>query len=232
MDIDRKFNQQKLALDKQAKAQQIQTFDQLYSAMTSGFSTAISGLIKGTMTWGEAFKSVMNSALDSLINLFVQWGVQAAAMYLKSLIFGATSNVSQATGAASVYAVNAAASAAAIPVTGWAMAPEIGAEAYAQGLAYAGLASAAKGWENVPNDQLMQIHKQEMVLPAQTAQTVRDAVSRGSENSPGSMNSGEIHFHNHAVDAKGFQQMLSKPSNARALNGMAKQAQKSFGRLS
>ena len=232
MDIDRKYNQQKLALDKQTKQQQIQVFDQLYGAMTSGFQSSISGLIKGTMTWGEAFKNVMNQALDSLINLFVQWGVQAAAMYLKSLIFGEATNTTQATEAAAVYGVNAMASAAAIPIYGWAMAPEIGAEAYASGLAFAGLASAEGGWENVPNDQLMQIHKQEMVLPAQTAQTVRDAVSGNATNNSGFQKSGDIHFHNHAVDAKGFQQMLSRPSNARALKGLAKSAQKSFGRLS
>jgi hypothetical protein len=232
MDIDRKYNQQKLALDKQAKQQQIQVFDQLYGAMTSGFQSSITGLIKGTMTWGEAFKNVMNQALDSLINLFVQWGVQAAEMYLKSLIFGEATNTTQATEAAAVYGVNAMASAAAIPIYGWAMAPEIGAEAYASGLAFAGLASAEGGWENVPNDQLMQIHKQEMVLPAQTAQTVRDAVSGNATNNSGFQKSGDIHFHNHAVDAKGFQQMLSRPSNARALRGLAKSAQKSFGRLS
>lgn len=79
---------------------------------------------------------------------------------------------------AAVAATAAMASVAAIPFVGWAMAPEVGAETYAQGLIYAGLASAAGGWDRVPYDgALTELHKDEMVLPASIASPLRGMLS-------------------------------------------------------
>jgi len=79
---------------------------------------------------------------------------------------------------AAIGAAAAMASVAAIPVIGWAMAPGVGAETYAQGMSYLAMASAAGGWEKVPYDgALTELHKDEMVLPASVANTVRAASS-------------------------------------------------------
>jgi len=83
-------------------------------------------------------------------------------------------------GYAAEAAVAAMASVAAIPFYGWAMAPEVGAATYAAGLAY--LASAAGGWGDVPEDQLAQIHRKEMVLPAPLAAGIRDMIGSGGVN--------------------------------------------------
>jgi hypothetical protein len=83
-------------------------------------------------------------------------------------------------GYAAEAAVAAMASVAAIPVVGWAMAPEVGAATYATGLAY--LASAAGGYADVPEDQIAQIHKREMVLPASLATGLRKLVGDGGIN--------------------------------------------------
>lgn len=75
---------------------------------------------------------------------------------------------------ASIAAVAAMASVAAIPFYGWAMAPAVGAETYATGLAY--LATAKGGWDEVPEDQIAQLHRKEMVLSAPLAEGIRAMV--------------------------------------------------------
>ena len=173
-------------------------WDGFFGSMTGGFNGAIQGLVRGTMTWGDAFKAVTDQALSGLINFFVQWGEQEALRWLTSMAMGETGRVAEATGAAAVYAVNAMGSVAAIPFYGWAMAPAVGAEAYGAGLTMAGLASAEGGWDRVPADQVAQLHKNEMVLPASVAEPVRQMAASG-----GGGRSVVVQF-NGVVDAKGF----------------------------
>jgi hypothetical protein len=154
-----------------------------FSSMTGGFDSAIQGLVKGTMTWGNAFKTVTDQALSGLISFFVQWGIEEATRWATSLALNKTGNVDEAQGAAALYAVNAMASAAEIPMIGWAMAPGVGEAAYAEGLAMAGLASAEGGWDRVPQDTLAMIHKNEMVLPADLAGNIRAMASGGDHES-------------------------------------------------
>ncbi len=198
-------------------------WDGFFSSMTGGFSSAISGLVKGTMTWGDAFNEVLNQALDGLINYFVRWGEEELVHWATSMAMGETGRVTEAEGAAAVYGVNAMASVAAIPFYGWAMAPEVGASAYAEGLAMAGLASAAGGWDRVPSDQVAQIHKNEMILPAHIAEPVRQMAERGGGG-------GDTHLHVHTIDAASFNAYLRVPANQRAVTGMLKSAHRN-GRL-
>ena len=176
-----------------------------FSSMTGGFDSAIQGLVKGTMTWGNAFKAVTDQALTGLISFFVKWGEEEAIKWATSLAMGSTGRVAEAEGAAAVYAVNAMGSVAAIPFYGWAMAPAVGAEAYGAGLTMAGLASAAGGWERVPADQVAMIHKNEQVLPANYAEGLRSMVAAHQQG--GGQGGGgqaiQVHF-NGVVDAKSF----------------------------
>jgi hypothetical protein len=222
LDLTRKSNQQISELNKKAAQEQMAEYKQVFQALTSGFSTAISGLIKGTMTWGQAIKSVMSSALDGIINFFVQWALKQAETYLLGLIFADTANTAQATGAAAVYAVNAMASVAAIPIYGWAAAPGVGAEAYAMGLAMAGMASAAGGWDQVPADQVASIHKNEMVMSAPLATGIRNMVANGQGGSDGKGNQGGGGgvMHVQSMDAKSFGKWLNKSANQKALGGV------------
>jgi hypothetical protein len=218
-------------LENQSLAKQRAQWEGFFGSMTGGFSKSITGLIHGTMTWGQAFQNVLSSALDGLINFFVQWGIQEAIKWAASLVMQKTTGVSEATGAAAVYAVNAMASAAAIPVYGWAMAPGVGAEAYSSGLAMAAMASAAGGWDQVPSDQVAQIHKNEMVMSAPLATGIRDMVAnQGSGGGGGNSGGGNV-IHVHAMDAKSVKQFLGKSSNrsalAGALGGMARNGRRS-----
>lgn len=84
----------------------------------------------------------------------------------------------QAAGVIPTYAAEGAAAAmasvAAIPVTGWAMAPEVGAEHFETAMGWGAIATAAGGWDRVPYDGAMaELHKDEMVLPASIAEPLR-----------------------------------------------------------
>jgi hypothetical protein len=100
---------------------------------------------------------------------------------------------------AALAATAAMASVAAIPVYGWAMAPEVGAATFAGAMSY--LPAAAKGYD-IPAgiNPLTQLHQKEMVLPAEHADVIRGlAGGRGG--------SGD-HFHVHAVDTAGMERLL------------------------
>ena len=193
--LKRKTALETTKLEQAAVAASKARWDGFFQSMTGGVDSAVQGLVKGTMTWGNAFKAVTDQALTGLISFFVRWGEEEAIKWATSLAMGETGRVTEAEGAAAVYAINAMASVAAIPMIGWAMAPGVGAEAYGSGLAFAGLASAAGGWERVPSDQLAQIHKNEMVLPAHIAEPVRQMAARGGGG-------GDVHFH--GTSAGGF----------------------------
>jgi len=75
---------------------------------------------------------------------------------------------------AAIGAAAAMASVAAIPFIGWAMAPGVGAEQFADSMGYLTVASASGGWDQVPFDGAMaELHKDEMVLPSSIATPLR-----------------------------------------------------------
>ncbi len=74
-----------------------------------------------------------------------------------------------------IAAMGAASAVASIPIVGPAMAVAAAADMSAMGAGYLALASAAGGWDRVPQDgALAELHKDEMVLPASLASGVRN----------------------------------------------------------
>ena len=184
--------------------------------MTSGWTDTIAKMVNGQQGFLSGIKSMALEAGLAMEKMFIKMGLDAAENFLISMMVGKTADTSQATGAAAVYAVNAMASVAAIPMVGWAMAPGVGAEAYAAGLAMAGLASAAGGWDRVPSDQVAMIHKNEMVLSAPYAEGLRSIInnysSGGSAPGGGGGGGGGNTIHIHATDAKSVQRLFAAHS--------------------
>ena len=97
----------------------------------------------------------------------------AAALVAKS---GAQAYASEA-------ATAAMASVAAIPLVGWAMAPEVGASVFAEAT---GFASAAGGIYDIPSDNFMvNAHAGEAMMPANIAGPMRDFFSNGGGSAGG-----------------------------------------------
>lgn len=72
------------------------------------------------------------------------------------------------------------------------------------------VASAAGGYWDIPHDQMVSTHKNEMVLPPWGAQGLRDLISGG-----GGASGGGTHLHLHGVfDEGGMRRMFSDHSDA------------------
>ncbi len=52
------------------------TFQNVFNTAVSSISHGITGLIEGTMTWGQALRSIANSILNEVISAIVQMGVR------------------------------------------------------------------------------------------------------------------------------------------------------------
>ena len=177
---------------------------QLGQTIQSSLGNALTSIIMKTQTFGQALQGLFKTVTGSIVQMFVQMGIEQAKQFILSKIQGKAAAVSDITAAAGTYAVNAMSSVAAIPVTGWAMAPGVGAEAFATGMGYMGsIASAAKGWD-IPAglNPMTQLHEREMVLPAEHADTIRNMGKGGGGP--------QIHFNITAMDGKDVHRTLMK----------------------
>jgi hypothetical protein len=203
---------------------------EMFKSITSGMDSMIKGILQGTQSLTQAFSRlgtdllvIMTEALGKiLLKHIAHWIAvhiiekSAALQSLATLITGnaakqaATSvtNVATVTSEAAVAGAAGFASAMlALPFPiNVSVAPGVGAAAFATGMAYAPIASAAGGWNIVPADNTLAIlHKDEKVLTAGEASLVRNFTGSGGQGG------GEIHIHMgdvHAIDARGVADVL------------------------
>lgn len=118
-----------------------------------------------------------------------------------------------------IAATAAMASVAAIPVVGWAMAPGVGAETYALGMAY--LASARNGYD-IPAgvNPITQLHEKEMVLPEGPADVIRKLAESGGSGGAG----GPLAIYLSAMDSRDVKRFLM--DNKRELVDAIRSAQR------
>ena len=187
--------------------------------MTSQFATSLTGMITGTVTATEGIRQIFASMITGLINMFIQMGLEWVKVELSKMLFaqktqavitgtkiaGTAAEIGLETTSVGVVVAGEAGKGAARTAAWWAgvnpfVALGLG---VAMGAAIAALAggfrSAAGGWANVPVDGAMaQLHKGEMVLPAQLAEGVRNMVDGGQ--SGGGVNN----YYIQAMDASSF----------------------------
>lgn len=176
----------------QAMSQVISTtFEQL----TQGVGDAVANAIVRSENLGEALKSVMQNVAVSVISMLVKMGIQRMIL---SSIFGAAAAREAAAeltkGLTAVY-VNSFASAASIPVIGWAIAPGVAATNLAIASAGAGISGgigaavgatmgiptgvAHGGMENVPSESTFLLDKGERVLSPGQNRDLTDFLESG-----------------------------------------------------
>lgn len=224
-------HQAKIVQSQYAAALEVQKrWMEILGAISSAFSTSITGMIMGTQTWRQALANIFQSVLGSFIDLMVRMGVKYAAQKMgmmaldemmaarkaatdvTSATIGATAAGTEArlnlASFAASGAVAAGASAAAIPVYGWMIAPEVMATSYGQFMAMEGAIPAASQGMVVPSDMLAMVHKDEMVLPAALSEGVQDMIGQGGRGG------GDLHVHVSALDSKSVKEMLMDHSSA------------------
>ena len=177
------------------------------SSIANTFSSSFKSILMTGKITSEGIKGFFISLYDTFATMVANMLTQWIMGQLAQMMFSKTTKSSDAAGAAALYAVNAASSVAAIPFYGWAMAPGVMAEAYASGLAMAGLASAKGGWDSVDGDQVIRAHDREMVLSQPIADKVRNMADGG----------GKATVNINTFDAAGVRQFLGQNSTQNAL---------------
>jgi hypothetical protein len=194
-----------------AATREAKVWQQLGQEIGRSFDGAIRGLISGTETFRTAFirmgEQILEDFLGILVKMVEQWIVQHIFME----IFGKATNMSGIASAAALAGANAYASTAAIPLIGPALAPAAAATAYAGALSFEGLASAAGGMLQVPDNMLAMVHKDESILPSWAATPLREGLRAGGLGSKGLT----VHFSPviNAIDSKGMGDALNKHSD-------------------
>jgi hypothetical protein len=182
------------AIKNKATLEQNKSMQGLYSNMQSGLASVIAGTAKGTMTMSQALQGMMQTVTGSVIDMLAQ----SAAQWLMNLMLTETSSKATAVGEiasnAGIAGAAATASAAAIPLVGWMLAPEAGLAASAAAMAYMPMASASGGYD-IPAglNPIVQTHAEEMILPAKHANVIRDMADNGAGGGGPTIN-----YHDHS----------------------------------
>lgn len=195
-----------------------ESFSEIFNAMTSQFASSLTAMITGTITATEGIRQIFASMITSLINLFIQMGLEWVKTELMKMLFtqktqavitgtkvaGTAAELGMESASVGTVVAGESIKGAAKTTAWWAgvnplVALGLGA---AMGAAIAALAggfkSAAGGWANVPVDGAMaQLHKGEMVLPASLAEGVRNMVDTGQSG-------GVNNYYIQAMDASSF----------------------------
>jgi len=214
-----------------ASSTEQKTWTTLMNKINSGFDQSIQGLMHGTMTFGKAFATQLDSLLSDFVSFLAhkaeKWGEeQLLELALHSTfltnLFGldtannaaktaenATAAAAQVTQQAGVAGAAAFASVmASLPFPlNVATAPGVMAAAISTDLSNLSLASAAGGWD-VPHDSLAMVHQNEMILPASLSSGIKGLIGSGGGGPQISIQMGDVQ----AIDAKGVQDVLTKQS--------------------
>jgi hypothetical protein len=242
--LERSEQRQLSALTRQALAEQSQSYIQFSNVVASAFNSQLRGLLSGTESWRDAFKSILSQLLiefiSSVDSMVVQWAVGEAAKTAATATGTASRSSLQQVGAAASLAsqgatvirsiLGSAAEAFAgvfgflAPVMGpFAAGPAAAAQATVASAAGA-VASADIGMWSVPADMLTLVHHNELIMPATEAGAFRGLLSTsstGKDRDRGHVSiSPTTHLHVNAIDGGSVSQWMRSNSTdmLRAIN--------------
>jgi tape measure domain-containing protein len=192
-----------------------------FSEMESGFANALGNLMKGLTTFKDFMREIVRVIVGAFINMVAQMVAQWIMGQIMQKVFGKMTAQSQISANAAVAATAAMASVAAIPYTGWAMAPGVGAATFGTAMGYQASLAAEQGFD-VPagTNPVTQLHQKEMVLPASQADVIRNMAENGGGG-------GGMTVNISAVDAKGVRELFMREGSA--LAAAMRQQQRNFG---
>jgi hypothetical protein len=178
LSMQTQHEQQMTAISLKSAKEQDKYWTDLFSSMNSGFTSTISGFLKGTASIGATikglFQDIGNAIADTLAKMLSNW----ITTQIQQAIMGKVSALANITAAAALAGANAYASTAAIPVVGPELAPAAAATAYTGAMSFAAAASASGGYD-IPAgvNPIVQAHAQEMVLPSNISDGFRNIIA-------------------------------------------------------
>lgn len=207
------------------------TWEGVSDNIQNTFGSAIGNLINFTATWKEAFLGVINSILRSFTQFVgktvIAWAagedMKTTATIAGNVMRVASNAWASATSLATtiataikeiaVFAWKAAAAAyasvSAIPIIGPFIAPVVAAGTVIAVTSMVGNIASAEGGYDIPSgvNPMTQLHQNEMVLPAEHANTIRNM---------GNMSGGAMNVTVNAIDAKSVKQLFMDHGGALA----------------
>jgi TP901 family phage tail tape measure protein len=183
----------------------LQNWQTVTRGLQSALTSSLEGMLRGTMSFAQAMGNLFMGVFDAIISKLAQFAADWISKLILTKVVNQASALSEISANAGVAATAAMASVAAIPVYGWALAPEVGASTFAEAMTFAGAASAFHGFDIPPNlNPITQLHGGEMVLPRKYADMFREM-----ESSPGGRRGGgDTHVHLHTLDTSTVDQAL------------------------
>ena len=203
----------KMAADQDKAAKDVlKSWDQAFNQINGAFDAQVNGLLRGTESFGQAFKNVLASLIEDVIKFALKWSLQHAetvAMNIAGINAETTAHIAGnaaktasdagasaagglAWGASALKSIAASAAEAFAGVFGFlapilgpfAAGPAAGAEATVLA-AGARVASADIGMWQVPSDMLTLVHHNELIMPAAQSEAFRNLLSGGGAQGEG-----------------------------------------------
>lgn len=212
LEIEREYQLRRGELTRRQMTEGMEPIAVANRAFESAWSASLDGLLKRTMTWGDAIRNVFTGTVGAIV---MEIG-KIPARWLMNLVMDKAIKIKEVMNNAAVAASGAYAATAAIPIVGPALAPGAASLAYANVSAMAAGLSARGGYD-IPAgvNPLVQTHEREMILPADIADPMREMVAGGG--SP--RGRGGDTYHIHAMDSRSFEQFLRRNPTALARAG-------------
>lgn len=186
--------------------EQTQQWNSVFTTMNRGFATTVTQMSNSSRTLQQTLARVLDQILNDFLRMLermvTNWITQHVFMQVFGIGTQKATTAANIQGSAAEGAAAAYASAAAIPVVGWSMAPAIAADAYSNIIGFGALNAFARGGI-VPDDSLAFVHKNEMVLPAGLSSGLSQMVGAGE----GGRNL-HVNFSVAATDSKSFEGRL------------------------
>ena len=188
---------------------QSQQWNTVFTGMNRGFTNTVASMTTSSKTLQQVMSRVINQILADFLRMLERMVTNWITQHVIMQVFGISSqkaaSAANISASASEGAAAAYASAAAIPVVGWSMAPGVAAEAYSNILGFEAL-NAFAGGGIVPDDSLALVHKNEMVLPAGLSSGLSQMIGAGEEGGGG--NNLSVNFSVAATDSRSFENRL------------------------
>lgn len=203
----------------------------MFVPMRQAWDSAMMGMLGGTMRLSDGLRSIwagMGKVLDQMVTRMVtSWitgentksmatqfatikrvGLESWAT-IKSVAMKVWEGIQWITIEGWKAAAGAYAAIVSIPYVGPFLAPVAAGVALAAVIGMVGKLSSAKGgWGNIPQDQIAQVHKGEMVLPAEYAEKVRNMTEGGGAKGD------TYHVTIQALDSQSFESALARNPGA------------------
>ena len=221
-----KINQQILALEQQHQAQMnglrmqsameaVKPIDSVFTAMQSGMSRAVEGMVTGSMNAKQAMATIWGGIRQAIIGEITKILIARVAAFAKERLLGMAGIGVEAAKAGA----GAASAVAPIPIVGPGLAVAALATVFGAVSALSGkMPSARGGWVVTSGlNPMTQLHEEEMVLPKAESRVIQDLAQNGGAG-------GGMNVSISAVDARSVQRLFEEngAALARSLAGQVR----------